>query len=206
MSTALELALPNLPDAACRDLPGLFDDSVEGETRKEKARRYAEARMVCQRCPELDACRALVKADESLATGVIVWGGLAFHRPVLASKNARAIGSLPGLDRRQNPACGKPLTSQQRAKRRRNCSTTCREAARNARRKPDRAPTGLIHCQHCQKPLSGERRVLGAKTCNRACRDAAASVRQRERRAAARTGQVAATLISQSQKPEGRAA
>lgn len=144
MSTALELALPNLPDAACRDLPGLFDDSVEGETRKEKARRYAEARMVCQRCPELDACRALVKADESLATGVIVWGGLAFHRPVLTSKNARAISSLPGLDHCQNPACGKPLTGQQRAKRRRNCSADCREAARNARRKPDRPTASTV--------------------------------------------------------------
>lgn len=192
MSTAQELALPDLTDAACRDLPGLFDDHIDGEDRSQKARRYASARMVCQRCPELDACRALVLADESLATGVIVWGGMEFHRPVLASNTARAIGSLPGLTHCQNPACGKPLTSQQRAKRHRNCSTTCREAARNARRKPDRAPAGLTHCQHCQKPLSGERRAQGAPTCNRACRHAAASTRQRERREAARTGQVAA--------------
>lgn len=118
MSTALELALPDLPQAACRDLPGLTH---------------------CQ-------------------------------------------------------ACGKRLTAEQRAKLARNCSPEHREAARNARRKPDRTPTGLTHCQyqHCQKLLTAERRARGGLTCGPDCSRAAASARQRERRAASRTRQEAA--------------
>lgn len=64
MSTALELDLPDLPNAACRDMAGLFDDHIEGEDRSQKAQRYAEATRVCQLCPELAACRALVLATD----------------------------------------------------------------------------------------------------------------------------------------------
>lgn len=66
--------LPALHDAACRGLPGPWDDHLPGECPQDTAERHRTARRVCRRCPARAACSQLAA---TYPTGELrgVWAG-----------------------------------------------------------------------------------------------------------------------------------
>jgi WhiB family transcriptional regulator, redox-sensing transcriptional regulator len=71
VSMALAAALPNLPDAACRDYP---DPDLWHPPRPDPFQEM-EAIQICMRCPETGACLAFARKAHPI-TGI--WGGTTF--------------------------------------------------------------------------------------------------------------------------------
>jgi len=65
---------PSLPGTSCTGMAPHFDDVVPGESLEDREARLACAVRVCEHCPALVPCRALLAELPAAATGV--WAGV----------------------------------------------------------------------------------------------------------------------------------
>lgn len=72
--TVENLLSPSLPGASCTGMAPHFDDVVPGESLEDREARLACAVRVCEHCPALVPCRALLAELPAAATGV--WAGV----------------------------------------------------------------------------------------------------------------------------------
>ena len=57
--------LPKMSDAACIGRAELFDERGHGESTEAVTERHGRAIALCQRCPELAACRAFAATEKA---------------------------------------------------------------------------------------------------------------------------------------------
>lgn len=169
---------PDLPEAACKGLGGLFDDWVDTPTGHEhptkRARRHQLAKAICGTCPAQLECLAARLADADLGPGV--FGGRLFVPPPKRSGHRRTT-------RKPCKHCGTPFNGERRV----YCTDDCFRAARAERalnetemRSSNAKLPPLSRCQTCGKPLEGKRR-----SCGKTCRNRAAERRRQQKQVVA---------------------
>lgn len=165
---------PDLPQAACKGLSPLFDDTIHGETDTQRHQRHHKALTICRTCPIQTQCRITRETTPDLGTGI--YGGRLFENTPEQRRLDREAERTPQT--RQCKNCQQPF---QAITRRVYCGETCHEQARAvftaAAAHTRRALPKLTHCQApgCSKPLPPGRK----RNCTDRCRKRGSEQRRR---------------------------
>jgi predicted nucleic acid-binding Zn ribbon protein len=154
---------PNLPNAACKHLAPLFDDTIPGETDPQRHQRHNKAQTICRTCPAKTQCQQERETNPDLGPGI--YGGQLYENTKAQQRLDRLAKRTP--KNRQCKNCGQTFPA---VTRRVYCGDNCYEQARAAftatTAHTRRALPQLTHCQDCDKPLPPGRK----RNCSDQCR------------------------------------
>lgn len=156
---------PDLPQAACKGLSPLFDDTIHGETDTQRHQRHHKAQTICHTCPIQTQCLNTRQTTPDLGAGI--YGGRLFENTPEQRRLDRAAQRKPQTRTCKN--CHKPF---QTITRRSYCGNTCVQTT-HAQHTANTAHTSraLPTLTHCQAPGCGTKLPPGRqRNCTDRCR------------------------------------